>query len=75
MKEQREREKTVMKEAEVETLRNLEEQAKLSAQRLERLKGGQVSNVHRRACEHAKSKRLQQPHKTTFKFLNFFLAE
>ena len=75
MKKEREREKTVMKEDEVKTLRNLEEQVRLSEQRLERLNGGQVNNLHRRTREHVKNKCLLQPHKTTFKFFNLFLLQ
>ena len=43
MKEEREREKTKLKETEVATLRNLEEQVKLSARRLQNLKEKEVS--------------------------------
>ena len=43
MKEQREIEKTKLKEAELKTLRNLEEQAKLSAQRLNSLNSDEVT--------------------------------
>ena len=45
MNDQRQREKTKLKEAELESLRNLEEQAKLSAQRLQSLKEKEV-NIH-----------------------------
>ena len=42
MNDQRQGEKTKLKEAELETLRNLEEQAKLSALRLQSLKEKEV---------------------------------
>ena len=52
MNDQREREKTKLKEAELETLRNLEEQAKLSAHRLQSLKEKEVyiDLVHGQLC-------------------------
>ena len=52
MNDQRQREKTKLKEAELETLRNLEEQAKLSAQRLQSLKEKEVyiDLVYRQLC-------------------------
>ena len=56
MNDQRQREKTKLKEAELETLRNLEEQAKLSAQRLQSLKEKEVyiDLVYRQLCTNSR---------------------
>ena len=64
MKEKTERKKTKLKEAEMETLRNLEEQAKLSAQRLKSYNSDEVIVKFNSTNRCAENNNLHTPYRS-----------